>query len=275
MNKTLLSLVAATTLAGIATPALADRTDKVVVEQYRDKIAKARGEPGVQQFGGAELDRAVAALPALAKRLDDNKPNQVRAATAEIDALIETARTRAKVALAKDGASAAAGATQAQVEEARAAADRASASAARSEADNARLRAEMAAYAMKQTDLGATLVLQDVVFETGKAVLKPGAEARLRPLAGYLAANPNVRVRIDGHTDAEGSDTANQGLSQARAAAVRNALGALGVDAARIEAIGHGESQPVADNKDAAGRQQNRRVEITLVGQQASTFAGT
>src|SRR3546814_9475490 len=68
------------------------------------------------------------------------------------------------------------------------------------------------------------LVLRDVVFETGRADLKPGAAERLRPLASYLQANPNVRVRIDGHTDAQGSDAYNQALSDRRAASVRAAL---------------------------------------------------
>lgn len=77
-----------------------------------------------------------------------------------------------------------------------------------------------------------------------------------------------MKVRIDGHTDAQGSVAMNQQLSQARAESVKSALASMGVDGGRIEAIGHGESQPVADNNTAAGRQQNRRVEVTLVGQQ-------
>ncbi|MBO9375914.1 OmpA family protein [Sphingomonas histidinilytica] len=129
-------------------------------------------------------------------------------------------------------------------------------------------------YQLRQTQLGATLVLQDVVFETGKADLKPGAAQRLQPLAQYLQANKDVKVRIDGHTDSQGSDGYNQQLSEARAQSVRNALAGLGVAPDRITAVGHGEAQPVADNRNAAGRQQNRRVEVTLVGQQASSFAG-
>src|SRR3546814_9625535 len=66
---------------------------------------------------------------------------------------------------------------------------------------------------MKQTQLGATLVLQDVVFETARAELKPGAEQRLAPLVSYLQANPEVRVRIDGHTDSRESTAYNQRLS--------------------------------------------------------------
>jgi outer membrane protein OmpA-like peptidoglycan-associated protein len=83
-----------------------------------------------------------------------------------------------------------------------------------------------------------------------------------------------VQVRIDGHTDAQGGDEYNMQLSEARAGAVRAALMSMGVDGARIQAIGHGKADPIADNKTEAGRQQNRRVEVTLVGQQANAFGG-
>jgi outer membrane protein OmpA-like peptidoglycan-associated protein len=159
-----------------------------------------------------------------------------------------------------------AAASQAQAEQAQAAANHARAEAAQA-------KSQLADLQMKQTALGATLVLQDVVFETGKADLKPGADARLQPLAQYLQANPAVKVRIDGHTDSQGSAAMNQQLSQARADSVRAALSGMGVDGSRIDAVGHGQSQPVASNANAAGRQQNRRVEVTLVGQQASNLA--
>ncbi|HYI64624.1 MAG TPA: OmpA family protein [Allosphingosinicella sp.] len=134
-------------------------------------------------------------------------------------------------------------------------------------------RRGMRDYRMRQTRHGATFDLQDVLFETGSATLRPGAAARLRPLAGYLEANPEVQVRIEGHTDSVGSDAANQRLSERRAAAVRAALGDMGVDEDGFLVIGHGESMPVASNDNAAGRQLNRRVEVTLVGQQARSFS--
>ncbi|MFW2829066.1 OmpA family protein [Sphingomonas sp. ID0503] len=273
MKTMFLGLMAATALATVSTPALADKADKVMLEQYRDKIVAARGEPGVQQYGGAELDRAMAALPTLKKRLDDDKTDQIKATTAEIDTLIQTARSRAQVEMAKQDASAAAKAKQDQLASQAADAERARADAAAAAAEAEKAKAQLAELKMKQTALGATLVLQDVVFETGRAELKPGASARLAPLANYLRANPEVKVRVDGHTDAQGSDALNQQLSDARASAVRTALGSMGIDPNRIQALGHGESQPIADNNNAAGRQQNRRVEITLVGQQANNLA--
>lgn len=276
--KAMMKLAGATTLlTAVATPAFADKSDKLYVDQMRDKIAAARAMPGVAENGSAELDRAEAALPALLDNLDENETGQADAITGQIDALIETAKTRAKIAMLKRDVErmrvAGNARTDARLADAEATAAAAQAEAQEARAEAAGLRAAMRDYQMKQTQLGATLVLQDVVFETGKAQLKPGAVDRLRPLAGYLQANPQVRVRIDGHTDAQGSDAYNQQLSNARANAVRQALASAGIDPGRIEAIGHGEANPIADNRTDAGRQQNRRVEVTLVGQQASSFA--
>jgi outer membrane protein OmpA-like peptidoglycan-associated protein len=285
MRFTLMGAVAALALAA---PSLAlSNKDKLVVDQYRDKIAAARGEPGVQRFGAAALDKASANIPLLADALDHHKTRQVANVTSDIDTQLQIARTQAHAASASRDAVAIAAAkneaadardaaadaqNQAAAATAEAASHAADADAARAEAE--KLRTAMADYQLKQTQLGATLVLQDVVFETGKADLKPGAAERLRPLATYLQANANVRVQIDGHTDAQGSDSYNQQLSESRASAVRTALASMGVDGSRIVAIGHGKAEPVADNKTDAGRQQNRRVEVTLVGQQSSQFGG-
>src|SRR6478609_1027623 len=102
MNAFAVCLLGATTLAmAVATPALADESDKIFVNEYRAKIAAARAEPGVAENGSAELDRADEALRPLLDNLDENETKQVKNVTAEIDALIETARTRAKIAAVK------------------------------------------------------------------------------------------------------------------------------------------------------------------------------
>lgn len=284
MKKIILGLLAATALAGVTSPAFADKTDRFVTSAYRDKIAVARAEPGVAEYGTAYLDRAADRIAKLDKKLDNDKSGQADAVAGEIDALIATARVRARIAMLKldvDQARARAAARTSDrvaVAQMNAASSEADAQAARNaamaaQADADRLRSEMRAYQLRQTQLGATLVLQDVVFETGRAELKAGADQRLQPLAKYLQANPNVKVQVDGHTDSRGSNASNQTLSVARAEAVRATLAGMGVNAGRITTIGHGETEPVADNKIAAGRLQNRRVEVTLVGEQATAFS--
>jgi outer membrane protein OmpA-like peptidoglycan-associated protein len=110
---------------------------------------------------------------------------------------------------------------------------------------------------------GATLVLEGVYFETGKATLKPESEAVLFRVAQSLRGNPEVTVEIGGHTDNTGSRATNTRLSAARANAVRDFLISRGVDAGRMTAKGYGPDKPVADNKTVAGRAANRRVELT------------
>ena len=130
----------------------------------------------------------------------------------------------------------------------------------------------MRGYHFRQNRYGAVFTVGDVLFRTGSAELRPEAEARLRPLADYLRAEPGVRVRIDGFTDAVGSDASNLRLSQERARSVAAALEDAGVREGRLQLEGHGESSPVATNATDAGRRLNRRVEVTLVGQRADRF---
>lgn len=129
-------------------------------------------------------------------------------------------------------------------------------------------------YGFRQTPRGAMMSLsEEVLFATDSAVLRPGAIDRLRPLAAYLADSRGVRIAIDGHTDSRGTDAHNLDLSERRAEAVRNALEDMGVTRARFTVVGHGERNPVATNATAAGMRQNRRVEVTLLGQRADRFA--
>ncbi len=135
-------------------------------------------------------------------------------------------------------------------------------------------RGAMRDYGFRQTPRGATLTLsEDVLFPTDSAVLRPGAIEKLRPLARYLRGNPGVRVAIDGYTDSRGSDAHNQDLSERRAASVRQAFDDMDVVRARFSVVGHGKRDPVATNATAAGMRLNRRVEVTLLGQRADSFA--
>ena len=116
----------------------------------------------------------------------------------------------------------------------------------------------------KKTDRGMVLTLGDVLFDTGKSTLKPGAFGTIERLANVLKEDPNRKVLIEGHTDSVGTDEYNQQLSEARANAVRTALLERGVSDSQVSAVGKGESFPVATNDNPAGRQQNRRVEMVF-----------
>jgi outer membrane protein OmpA-like peptidoglycan-associated protein len=110
-----------------------------------------------------------------------------------------------------------------------------------------------------------TLILEGVNFQTGKADLTPESQTILDAVASSLVANEEIKVQVGGHTDNTGSAAVNKRLSAARAEAVRQYLISKGVSADRLTAAGYGPSKPVASNKTAAGRAQNRRVELTRV----------
>ena len=131
----------------------------------------------------------------------------------------------------------------------------------------------MRGYGFRQTSRGAMMRLdEDVLFATDSAVLRPGAIDKLRTLANYLRSESGVRVAIDGYTDSRGTDSHNQVLSECRADAVRTAFDQMGVTRARFSVVGHGEASPVAPNTTPQGMRQNRRVEVTLLGQRADRF---
>ncbi len=112
---------------------------------------------------------------------------------------------------------------------------------------------------------GQSRLLAGTAFGSGQTVLLPGAKTQLRAIVAFVQASPSARVRIEGYTDSQGSADSNLRLSQQRADAVRDALVAAGVRAARIEAVGLGAERPIADNKTAAGRGRNRRVEVIVL----------
>jgi outer membrane protein OmpA-like peptidoglycan-associated protein len=149
--------------------------------------------------------------------------------------------------------------------------DQAAAAAARAR----ELEAELADLQAKQTERGLVLTLGDVLFDTAQATLKPGAGSTIDRLAQFMADYPDRHVMIEGHTDSRGADAYNLDLSERRADAVRDALVARSIDAARIRSVGLGETYPVASNESPDGMQQNRRVEIVISDEQGAFPSGS
>ncbi|MEJ7812255.1 MAG: OmpA family protein [Gemmatimonadaceae bacterium] len=119
---------------------------------------------------------------------------------------------------------------------------------------------------LQQTSRGLVISLSDILFDVNKSTLKSGADANVRRIAAVLQQYPDHQIVVEGHTDSQGSDDYNQKLSDERAASVRAALVTGGVSAEKITSKGLGETQPVATNDTPAGRQQNRRVEVVVLG---------
>ena len=124
-----------------------------------------------------------------------------------------------------------------------------------------------AASVSREGNLLAVTFKGDVTFDTNSTVLRPGLQSEINRVAGVLNQYPNTLVRVEGHTDSKGTDAYNMDLSNRRAMAVKNLLVQRGIADSRIEAVGYGETLPVATNDTEAGRQRNRRVEIKIAPQ--------
>lgn len=207
----------------------------------------------------AEQNRAENRLEELSDEkqrvLLDTREAQVEQARREAEARAEEAERKAR---------------EAEMARQQAESAREQAEAARQEAEEARREAEalkqqLSELAAKQTDRGLVLTLGDVLFETGKADLMAGAARSIDKLAEFLRENPERSVLVEGHTDSTGGESFNLSLSQRRADSVRSAIMARGIPPRRVLARGYGEEYPVANNNTAAGRQQNRRVEIVVL----------
>ncbi len=104
-------------------------------------------------------------------------------------------------------------------------------------------------------------VLEGILFETGSATIMQDSLPRLAGVVEYMTHHPSTRIRIAGHTDNVGNPQRNQALSEQRAQSVRTYLVSQGIDGGRVEAVGLGDTQPVASNDTEEGRAQNRRIE--------------
>jgi outer membrane protein OmpA-like peptidoglycan-associated protein len=153
------------------------------------------------------------------------------------------------------------------------------------ESDKARLSAEQEKEALRKrlleqfnliletrdTARGLIVNMSDVLFDTARYTLRPIAREKLARLSGIILAYPGLRIEVEGHTDSVGSDEYNQKLSEQRASSVRDHLIAQGLPFGTISAKGYGETMPAATNDNAAGRQQNRRVELVVSGEVIGT----
>lgn len=240
------------------------------LEAARSAIERVQNSPDAGRYAAGEVSAANDALRE-ADRLQQQKRsvNSVREAAYLAQRHADIAAQQIARGQAEQKTAEAEGERQrvlAQAREQEAAAARAQAEkvAADARREAQMLQAQLRELQARQTDRGLVLTLGDVLFDTGKAVLKPGAMGTVDRLAAFLRESPERSATIEGHTDSVGSDSLNLSLSENRANAVKAALMERGIAAQRVIALGKGKSEPVAGNDTAAGRQQNRRVEIII-----------
>ncbi|HEY3990349.1 MAG TPA: OmpA family protein [Acidobacteriaceae bacterium] len=118
----------------------------------------------------------------------------------------------------------------------------------------------------QETPRGLVVNLSDVLFATGRYDLKQDTQLKLARISGIFLAHPDLKVQVEGYTDNVGSQAYNQKLSEQRASTVQSFLISQGISPQNVSAIGYGMNNPVADNSTAAGRKQNRRVEMVVSG---------
>jgi outer membrane protein OmpA-like peptidoglycan-associated protein len=243
----------------------------------REKEARDKAEAEAQQRAKAEAEaRAEAERRARAEadRLAAEKARaEAQAAAQEADrqrAAAEQARTAAEQARAE--ADAARQQLAVEAGKARQAAAEADRLRQKAEQDQAQLRQQLLdqfnqVLQTRDTARGLIINMSDVLFATGRWDLKPGTREKLARLSGIIVSHPGLRLQVEGYTDNVGSDAMNQRLSEHRATSVRDFLVSQGIADANITAQGFGKTNFVADNRTAAGRQQNRRVELVVSGE--------
>jgi outer membrane protein OmpA-like peptidoglycan-associated protein len=187
------------------------------------------------------------------------------------DAQAATARAQSDMANSQAASATALSAAQADADQSRLAAEKANLTAQQAETDKAAMRAKLSEQLnsilqTRDSARGLIVSMSDVLFDTGKYSLKPGAREKLAKVAGILLSYPGLNIEVGGYTDNVGGDAMNQTLSENRAGSVRDYLIQQGVSTNSVSARGFGNTLPVASNSNSAGRQQNRRVELLVSG---------
>ncbi|HTI42805.1 MAG TPA: OmpA family protein [Vicinamibacterales bacterium] len=220
-----------------------------------------------QQRQQAEQAQAAADAARAAAERDRLDAEQQRAAAEQQRA--DADRVRAEAERARLEAEAARAAAETQAQQARSLAEQ-------SEREKALLRDQLRVQLntileTRETARGLVVNVSDVLFDFNQANLKPGARDKVAKIAAVLRSHPDLKIQVEGHTDSVGSDEYNVRLSERRAESVRAGLVQEGVHRDVVGTAGFGESKPVATNGTAAGRQQNRRVEIIVSGESIGT----
>ena len=258
------------------------KKDQAQSDQARAEIAKTQAESDTANAQAATLEAQNATVNAQAAKAQAES-DAVDAQSAKAQAESETAKAQADAANAKadsDKALAdsqassanALSAAQADAEQSRLNALKAEQSAQRADAEKTAMRTRLSEQLntilqTRDSARGLIVSMSDVLFDSGKYSLKPGAREKLAKVAGILLAYPGLDIAVGGYTDNVGGDAMNQRLSENRAGSVRDYLVQQGVATGSVTARGFGNSLAVASNDNAAGRQQNRRVELVVSGE--------
>ncbi|HEV8442583.1 MAG TPA: OmpA family protein [Steroidobacteraceae bacterium] len=280
MKFKLSGIAVAAIVLGVAACETAPKENATLI-QAREAVARAESSPDVGKYSAAELDRArkllVNAQGAAEQKGANDKITAQYAYLATQMAHIAEQHAREQVAMARVKAGdverqqillaareSEAQQAHAEAQQARNEAQNAQAQVAQAQAQSQQMAKELQDMQAAQTKRGIVLTLGDVLFDTGRADLKPGAERSIEQLTSFLNEHPERRVQVEGFTDSQGPNDYNMELSQKRADAVAMAIIQRGIDAQRVRAMGYGEEFPVASNKDSGSRQLNRRVEIVV-----------
>jgi outer membrane protein OmpA-like peptidoglycan-associated protein len=198
--------------------------------------------------------------------------DSAKARTDATDAQAATAKAQSDMAANQASSASALSAAQADADKSRADTLKAQQAAQQAETDKAAMRTKLSEQLnsilqTRDTARGLIVSMSDVLFDTGKYSLKPGAREKLSKVAGILLAYPGLNIEVGGYTDNVGGDAMNQTLSENRAGSVRDYLVQQGVSTNSVSSRGFGNSLPVSSNDNSAGRQQNRRVELLVSGE--------